>query len=285
MERVTMAASAREGAGTGAPGRPGWGARPWPAFLFGLVLGVVGLGMAGLVIGGPIVLLRRNNLPLEKAYGDGAVGLAARLTASNQQNPLAQDARAVGTGRLAFGGSCSVCYGPNGNGSGVYGAATYPPATDLTSHDAKEKSDAELFWIIKHGLSFTGMPGFGQQYSDQDVWSLVSYLRTLQSAPPSSQTVATGGNEGVSQANSAGNAGQRGAAVYVAQGCQSCHGTPGATSGELALRGGGQESAQAVRQGRRGMPAYGSAQLSAAQLADLEAYLTGNGGSAGQTGE
>src|SRR6185437_5100066 len=109
--------------------------------------------------------------------------------------------------------------------------------------------------------------------------------RTLQGTPTSPQMVVAGGNEGAAQANPAGDAVQRGAAVYVAQGCQGCHGTPGGAAGELALRGGGQESAQAVRQGRRGMPAYGGAQLSDAELADLETYLTANGGSGGQAGE
>lgn len=279
-----MAEAAGEGAAATSSHRVR-NARSWPAFLLGLAVGVIGLGVAGVVVGGPIILMHRNNLPLEQAYGDGAVGIAARLGAGNQQNPPAQSARAVGDRRIAFAGSCSVCHGANGTGTGLFGQATYPPATDLTSHDAKEKSDAELFWIIKHGLSFTGMPAFGQQYSDQAVWSLVSYLRTLQSNPAASQPDAAGGSEGEAQANPAGNAVQRGAAVYIAQGCQSCHGTPDAASGELALRGGGQESAQAVRRGRRGMPAYSSAQLSAAALADLEAYLTAVGGSGSPAGE
>lgn len=284
-----MAESAHEEAEMVAPtgsarsDRPGRGRWPWPVFLLGLVLGIVGIGIGGVLIGGPVILMHRNNLPLEQAYGNAAVGIAARLMGGRQPNPAAQNARAIGAGRVAFVGSCSVCHGATGNGSGIYGQATYPPATDLTSHNAKEKSDAELFWIIENGLSFTGMPAFGQQYNDQDIWSMVSYLRTLQGNPTQPPTASSGGNSGASQANPAGGAPQRGAAVYVAQGCQDCHGTPGAAVGELALRGGGQESAQAVRQGRRGMPAYGSAQLSDAELADLEAYLTAAPGSGAGT--
>ena len=109
-----MAVLAQEGAGT-TQGRRRRGPRPWSAFLFGLVLGVVGLGSAGLVIGGPIILLHRNNLPLEKAYGDGAVGIAARLAAGNQQNPLAQmvphmifNFPGSATGRTGMGAACTA---------------------------------------------------------------------------------------------------------------------------------------------------------------------------------
>ena len=81
-------------------------------------------------------------------------------------------------------GSCAECHGSTGDGKGVFGAATYPPATDLTSHDVVEKSDAELFWITKNGLNFTAMPGFGDQYSDQDIWNIVAYMRSLQNGQP-----------------------------------------------------------------------------------------------------
>ena len=72
-------------------------------------------------------------------------------------------------------------------------------------------------------------------------------------------------------ANPSGDAAQRGAAIYFAQGCQSCHGPIGDAPGNLALRGRGETGA--IRRGRSGMPAYGADQISDAQLADLEAYL------------
>ena len=34
-----------------------------------------------------------------------------------------------------------------------------------------------MFWIIKSGLNFTSTAGFVEQYSDQDIWSMVTFIR------------------------------------------------------------------------------------------------------------
>jgi len=281
------------------------------SLLLAMAIGVLGTIVVGIVVVGPLIVAKRGDLPLERAYGDFAVSLASRFGGANQQNPVAQNGRALAAGRDAYTGSCAVCHGATGDGRGVFGTATYPNATDLTSRDAAEKSDGQTFWIIKNGLSFTGMPGFADQYSDQDIWSLVTYVRALQNpsgVPAGSQRAAPGspGPTGQPpQAQGGGGRGAqfqfqlgpidvpapttaqldqadptssdpaaRGAAVYFAQGCQTCHGAVGDAPANLRLgRGGGPDAARTIRQGRPGMPAYHQAQLTDRELADLQAYL------------
>jgi mono/diheme cytochrome c family protein len=247
----------------------------WIGLVAGLVIGGA-LAMCGVVfVGMPLALGHRNDLPLEKLYGNLAVGIVVRTQAGSAQNPVAQNPRALEAGRAAYTGACSVCHGANGDGSGAFGQAIYPPATDLRAHDTQEKTDAQLFWIIKNGLSFAGMPGFGNQFSDQDIWNLVTYTRSLASPNAARPVVAvpTPTAEQLGMANPNGDATQRGAAVYFASGCNLCHGAVGDAPGELGLRGGGREAQEAVRRGRRGMPAYDQTQISDAQLADLIAYM------------
>jgi mono/diheme cytochrome c family protein len=354
------------------PGRASAGGRK-AALLLGAAIGSVGLLVLGVVVGGPFVLAKRGDLPLERVYGDFAVSMASRIGGGNRQNPQANDRRALAAGREAYTGSCAVCHGATGDGRGVFGTSSYPNATDLRSHDAIEKSDAQMYWIIQNGLNFTGMPGFGDQYSDQDIWSLVTYIRALQdparaSQPATSQpgpsggsgpsggpgsTGASGGSGGQGAPGPSGGSGEsvgagspggtpaqgparqpsddgrgsagpgpsggppfaggqpgprggaqpfslapisiaaptaeqlgradpfstepdaRGASMYFAQGCHLCHGAVGDAPGDLGLsRGAGPEATRAVRQGRPGMPAYPEAQVSDAELADLQAYLT-----------
>lgn len=300
----------------------------WRPGLVGLVLGVLATLVVGAVVVAPWVLAKHQDLPLERVYGDFAVSIASRLGAGNAQNPVAQNGRALVAGRDAYTGSCAVCHGANGDGRGVFGTSSYPNATDLRSHDAAEKSDAQLFWIVKNGLSFTGMPSFGEQYNDQDIWSLVTYIRALQD-PSRANPSGSGNNGGPPGQSPAGNqpdaggsgrqAGRtfqlaainvptptadqiglanpssadavaRGAAIYFAQGCQTCHAAAGDAPGNLGLRrGGSPEEARTIRQGRPGMPAYSQAQVSEAELADLQAYLatigTSRGGEGGGAGE
>jgi mono/diheme cytochrome c family protein len=160
-----------------------------------------------------------------------------------------------------------------GDGKGVFGPITFPPATDLTKGDAKERSDAQLFYIMKNGLSFTPMPGYASQYSDQDLWAIVSYLRTLQNGPARAPAVPTPTAQQVSFADfQSADPAQRGAAVYFAQGCADCHGAVGDAPGNLALRE-TRNITRAVRGGRPGMPCYDPSLIDDAQMSDLQAYV------------
>lgn len=234
----------------------------------------IGLIVAAIIAGvalAPLLLVHRADLPLERAYGNAVVSLVSRVMAGNATNPLAGNTRAANDGRTAYVGSCAACHGATGDGKGAFGQTTYPQATDLLGEDAKEMSDAQLFWITKNGLSFTAMPGFGRQYSDQDLWSIVAYLRQLQQGRASTLTIppATAAQLAVADPHSA-NPAARGAAVYFAQGCAYCHGAVGNAPGELGLR---EAEQDAIRRGRPGMPAYGTNAISAAELADLVAYM------------
>lgn len=248
--------------------------RNWLWLVVGLVVGAVAAGLLVVLVGMPFALGHRNNLPLEKLYGDMAVSLAVKLQAGSTQNPGAQNPRGLEAGRMAYTGACAVCHGATGDGKGMFGQAVYPPASDLRAHDTQEKSDAELFWIVKNGLSFAGMPGFGNQFSDQDVWNLVNYTRSLaKTTAEAAPEIPAPTAEQLAMANPQGDASQRGAAVYFANGCYLCHGAVGDAPGELRLRG-SREADEAVRRGRRGMPAYDAAQLSDAQLSDMVAYMS-----------
>jgi hypothetical protein len=57
----------------------------------------------------------------------------------------------------------------------------YPRATDLTSTEVQSYSDQELFWIIKNGIRFTGMPAYGKVETADNIWGLVNYMRVLPS--------------------------------------------------------------------------------------------------------
>ena len=155
--------------------------RPRGRFLAGTIFGILLSLVLGALVVAPLALAHRGTGVLEAAYGDAAVGLTSRLGARGVgENPVAATPRAIETGQTAYNGACVQCHGAAGGGDGIFGRTTFPPATDLTAGDAREKSDAQLFYIIKNGLGFTPMPGYNEQYADQTIWSLVSYVRTLQ---------------------------------------------------------------------------------------------------------
>ncbi len=82
-------------------------------------------------------------------------------------------------GDKLFGTDCSECHGYTGRKPTDAGRWMYPRAADLGSADAQQYSDRELFWIVKNGIRLSGMPAFGRVESDERIWDLVHYVRTL----------------------------------------------------------------------------------------------------------
>jgi mono/diheme cytochrome c family protein len=74
---------------------------------------------------------------------------------------------------------CVNCHGAPGIEWGKWseGMRPYPP-------DLKELVDnrapRELFFVVKHGIKMTGMPGFGLvQVPDREIWTIVAFLKKL----------------------------------------------------------------------------------------------------------
>jgi mono/diheme cytochrome c family protein len=240
-------------------------------FAVGVAVGILISGAAVLLVALPVALTHRQDFPAERGYAAFAVSVVSQLAAGRATNPVANDPRALEAGREAYTGSCAVCHGAKGDGRGAFGPGTYPDATDVTLAVTKEKTDAELFWIIKNGLSFTAMPGFGDVYKDQDIWTLVTYVRALQRGGTAAIDVPAATANDLALADPKGDAVARGAAIYFAQGCALCHAANGEAPGSLFIR--GRIETEVVRRGERGMPAYGKDRISDAELKDLETYL------------
>ena len=240
--------------------------------LFVATVGAVVALVLVLVVALPFALTHRTDLPFEHAYGDAAVSVMSRILGGDAANPLANDQRALSNGRAAYTGSCAVCHGAKGDGRGAFGLTTYPHATDLTGENAKGKTDAQLFWIVKNGLGFTAMPAFSGQYTDAEIWAMVAYVRTLQRGTASALAIPEPSLAQLAAADPSLSRQARGMAIYFALGCHLCHGPEGDAPGNLALR--GRIETEIVRRGdERGMPSYGRDVISDAELADLESYL------------
>jgi mono/diheme cytochrome c family protein len=84
-------------------------------------------------------------------------------------------------GDKLFGTECGACHGLNGQKSTDAGRWMYPRAADLTSPEVKRYTDRELYWIIRNGIRFSGMPAFGNVEPSEHIWNLVHYVRTLPS--------------------------------------------------------------------------------------------------------
>ena len=104
--------------------------------------------------------------------------LIARAAKEVSPGPARDDA-ALSMGGMQFRADCAACHGSDARSPTDIGKAMSPRASDLGTPEVQAWSDAELFWIIKHGIKMTGMPGFGKVHRDERIWHMVYYVRSI----------------------------------------------------------------------------------------------------------
>jgi mono/diheme cytochrome c family protein len=101
----------------------------------------------------------------------------------NTKNPVSPDSKSILEGQQNFSHYCYVCHGLDGQGTGVpFAEAMSPPLPSLASESVQAYSDGQLFWVIKNGLWPTGMPRANGILNDDEIWSIVIYIRHLPAA-------------------------------------------------------------------------------------------------------
>ena len=108
--------------------------------------------------------------------------LATEPGARDLKNPVPATPLNVAEARDHFADHCAICHANNGSGKTMIGENMYPPAPDMRSVETQELADGELFCIIKNGIRFTGMPGWGGE--DEENWKLVHFIRRLPELTP-----------------------------------------------------------------------------------------------------
>lgn len=120
---------------------------------------------------------RAKPAPYEEFLARALRRLASEPDAARLKNPAEATDLAIAEARDHFADHCAICHGNRGDGKTQINAGLYPPAPDMRSQATQELTDGELFYIVKNGIRFTGMPGWGG--SDEDNWKLVLFIRHL----------------------------------------------------------------------------------------------------------
>jgi len=133
-------------------------------------------------------------------------------------------------------GGCRPCHGAPDLATPRIAAAMTPQPADLIGRIELYEAD-ELFYIVKHGIKFTGMPAWPAQERDDEVAAIVAFLRELPQldapayrqlvhgdAPPDGEITTLAGLAAAAEAPGA-----------VAASCGRCHGVAGNGRGSAAF--------------------------------------------------
>jgi mono/diheme cytochrome c family protein len=120
--------------------------------------------------------------PLETTLLSSALHASVARRAPIGSNPMPASEDNLAAGAKLYREMCSRCHGLSGGSDNTYGQSFYPPAPQLAL-SRTSYTDAELFWIIKHGIRNTAMPAWRSLLSDDEIWQVVTQLREFKSLP------------------------------------------------------------------------------------------------------
>jgi len=105
------------------------------------------------------------------------------VEAARKVNPIKPTPESIARGKRWYGYDCSMCHGENGNGKGDLAKDMKPELPDFHNPAVlKERTDGELFYIMKNGKGQMPPENRG---NDNELWDLVNYIRSFATKKPS----------------------------------------------------------------------------------------------------
>lgn len=160
--------------------------------------------------------------------------------------PALDLAELVPLGAAHFQGTCATCHGAPGQPVNPVFGHMLPAPPSLQKH-VHHWTREQLFWMVRHGIQFTGMPAWSGENRDDEVWAVVAFLEALPSMTKADyRQYASGHSETQNQATK----------ELVSEGrprldltaCSRCHDTVGALpTSPYVPRLGGQDEAYLER--------------------------------------
>src|SRR5437867_7242036 len=135
-----------------------------------------------------------------------SVGVLSAQQSDTTRNPLGNSPAAVAAGQRLYNRTCQGCHGSAGQGD-------RGPALN-TGTFAHGREDGEIFHTIREGVAGSQMPP-SRDLSDEQIWQLVSYIRSLAAMGRSLSADAA--------ATSSGNRAAGEALFFGSAGCGTCH--------------------------------------------------------------
>jgi putative copper resistance protein D len=105
--------------------------------------------------------------------------------------PVPYATSVIARGGALYAQLCASCHGAYGHGDGPLAASLPVQPANLAEHAAFHRP-GDLFWFVAHGIPGTPMPAFASQLGDNEIWSVVRFLRALSDSEEVNETGGAG---------------------------------------------------------------------------------------------
>ncbi len=95
----------------------------------------------------------------------------------SMKNPIASSDASIKAGQTLYSKTCAACHGKTGLGDGPKAKSLKTSPTDFTKAASQNQTDGEHFYKTKTGRG--EMTKYEGKLSDDDIWNIVNYMRTL----------------------------------------------------------------------------------------------------------
>jgi mono/diheme cytochrome c family protein len=110
------------------------------------------------------------------------VHASVRRRAPEIPNPVSPTDENLIAGAKIYSDECAGCHGAPGKPDQT-GDSLYPPIPQLPLVGTTY-TEAQIFWVAKHGIRLSGMFANGKWDSDQKLWTVAAYIKRMKDLPP-----------------------------------------------------------------------------------------------------
>jgi thiosulfate dehydrogenase len=156
-------------------------------FAIGLVVGLLILPVFGFfyIRGGHMPVAAADNpMPFEKFLAQG--GLRARIQKEAPQKEATEFTPSdLVIGAQIFQRDCVFCHGSPQQSpfEGARGMFPHPPRL-FTDEMVTDDPLGHSYWVVRNGIRLSGMPGFKESLSEQQIWQISALLARADKLPP-----------------------------------------------------------------------------------------------------
>ncbi len=101
-------------------------------------------------------------------------------------NPLMPSDANLIDGMKLYTMNCALCHGGLDRKPSALATSFYPPPPNLIS-DPPDDPEWHIFYTIRTGVRYTGMPAWDKTLSSDDIWKITTFLSHMDKLPPAVQ--------------------------------------------------------------------------------------------------
>jgi mono/diheme cytochrome c family protein len=158
-------------------------------FILGIVITILVLLFGGLGVALLGFLPTRANIdppPMEVHIALSALDNSVERHAPRVNNPVPPTDENLIEGLKIYTMNCALCHGGIDRQPSTLQKSLYPPPPNLILNPLDDP-EWHVFYKIRTGIRYTGMPAWDKSLSESDIWKLTAFLTRVDKLPPAVQ--------------------------------------------------------------------------------------------------